>query len=161
MNGLSETRSNACLPIRCKACLFHSYFIRANSKLLCTKETLLISCYSPRLIGQRVVQRNFRVGNDSAAGVAHSALKSCSNSRRLSGSVSRAKQQGKRYGNPDSNMTHGKRTASQNHLESPSPINRGKTKKCVLVELQRRPITAQSTDGPVPECVFGSAIADF
>src|SRR6267143_833794 len=132
MNGLSETRSNACLPIRCKACLFHSYFIRANSKLLCTKETLLISCYSPRLIGQRVVQRNSRVGNDSPAGVAYSALKSCSNSRRLSGSVNRAKQQGKRYRNPDSNMTHGKRTASKNHLESPSPIRGGSTKAICL-----------------------------
>src|SRR6267142_2272342 len=151
MNCLSETRCNACLPIRCKAGLFHSHFIGADSKLLGSKETLLVSRYSTQLIGQRVVQRNFRVGNDSAAGVAHSALKRCSNSRRLSGSDSRAKQQGKRYGNPDSNMAHGNRTASQNHLESPSPINRGKTKKCVLVELQRRPITAQSTDGPVPE----------
>src|SRR5882762_46966 len=160
MNGLSETRSNACLPIRCKACLFHSYVIRANSKLLCTKETLLIRCYSTRLISQRVVQRNFRVGNHSAAGVAHNALKSCSNSRRLSGSVSRAKQQGKRYGNPNSNMTHGKRTASRNHLESPSPINDGRTKKDVLIELQGRPITS-SADGLTPEHGFGPAIADF
>src|SRR6266849_7216083 len=147
MNRLSETRSNACLSIRCKACLFHSHFIGADSKLLCSKETLLISCHSSRLIGQRVVQRNFRVGNDSSAGVANSALKSCSNSRCLSGSVSTAKQQGQRYGNPDSNMTHGKRTASQNHLESPSPINGGKTRKYVLVELQPRAITAPSTDG--------------
>src|SRR6266436_5540772 len=161
MNGLSETHSNACLTVRREACLFHSHFIGADSKLLCTKETLLISCYSPRLIGQRVVQRNFRVGNYCAAGVAHNALKSCSNSRRLSGSVSRAKQQGQRYGNPDSNMTHGKRTASQNHLESPSPIIGGRTKKDVLVELQRWPITEPSTDGPTPERVFGSAIADF
>src|SRR5882757_3616649 len=161
MNGLSETCSNGCLPIRRKTCLIHSHFIDADSKLLCPKEALLISCYSPRLIGQRVVQRNFRVGNDSAASVAHSALKSCSNSRRLSGSVSRAKQQGKRYGNPDGNMTHGKRTASKNHLESPSPINVGRTKKYVLVELQGRPITAPSTDGATPERVFGSAIADF
>src|SRR5216683_7976796 len=146
MNGLSETRSNACLPIRREACVFHSHFIGADSKLLCSKETLLVSCYSTRLIGQRVVQRNFRVGNDSAAGVAHKALKSCSNSRRLSSSLNRAKQQGKRYGNPESNMTHGKRTASKNHLESPSPINGGRTKKYGLVELQGRPITAQSTD---------------
>src|ERR1700674_3261922 len=161
MNGLSETRPNAWLPIRCKACLFHSHFIAANSKLLGSKETLLIRCYCTRLIGQRVVQRNFRVGNDSAAGVAHSALKSCPNSRRLSGSVSRARQQGKRYGNPDNNMTHGKRTASQNHLGSPSPINRGRTKKYVLVALQGRPIMAWSRDGPTPERVFPSAIADF
>src|SRR5438128_816907 len=132
MNGLSETRTYACLPIRCKACLFHSYFIRADSKLLCSKETLLVSCYSTRLIGQRVVQRNFRAGNNSAAGVAHNALKSCSNSRRLSGSTNLAKQQGKRYRNPDSNMTHGKRTASQNHLESPSPIIGGSTKAICL-----------------------------
>src|SRR6266481_429658 len=132
MNSLSETRSNACLPIRCKACLFHSHFIGADSKLLCSKETLLIRCYSTRLIGQRVVERNFRVGNDSAAGVAHNALKSCSNSRRLSGNASRAKQQGRRNGNPDSNMTHGKRTASQNHLESPSPISGGRTKAICL-----------------------------
>src|SRR6266853_2942316 len=123
MNGLSETHSNTCLPIRCKACLFHSDFIGVDSKLLGSKETLFIRCYSSRLIGQRVAQRNFRVGNDSATGVAHNALKSCSNSRRLSGSVGRAKQQGERYGDPDSNMTHGKRTASQNHLESPSTMN--------------------------------------
>src|SRR5260370_1087859 len=121
MNGLSETRSHACLTIRCKACLFHSHFIAADTKLLCSKETPLVSYCSTRVIGQRVVERNFRVGNDSAAGVAHSALESCSNSRRLSGSDSRAKQQGKRYGNRDSNMTHGERTASQNHLHSPSP----------------------------------------
>jgi hypothetical protein len=57
----------------------------------------------------------------------------------LSGSVSRGKQQGKRYGNPDSNMTHGKRTASQNHLGSPTPISRGGTKKFVLIELQGHP----------------------
>src|SRR6266436_694638 len=161
MNGLSETRSYACLPIRCKTCLFHAYFIGANGKLLGSKETLLISCYSTRLIGQRVVQRNCRVGNDSAAGVAHNALKSCSNSRRLSGSASRAKQQGKRYGNPDCNMTHEKRTASQNHLESPSPMNRGRTKKYAFVELQGRPITAPSTDGVTPERFLGSAVADF
>src|SRR5258708_34274912 len=129
MNGLSETRSNACLPIRCKACLFHSHFIGADSKLIRSKEALLVSRYSSRLIGQRVVQRNFRVGNDSATRVAHNALKSCSNSRRLSGSVSRARQQGQRYGNPDSNMTHVKRTASQNHLESPSPIRWRKNKE--------------------------------
>src|SRR6267378_2343719 len=161
MNGLSETRSNAYLPIRCKACLFHSHFIGADRKLLCSKETLLIRCYSTGLVDQRVVERNFRVGNDGAAGVAHHALKSCSNSRRLSGSVSRAKQQSERYGNPDSNMTHGKRTASQNHLESPSLINGGRTKKYVLVELQGRPSKAPSTDGATPESVFGSAIADF
>src|SRR6266566_1798848 len=128
MNGLSETRSNTCLPIRCKACLFHSHFIGAGSKLLCSKETLLVSCYGTNLISQRIAERNFRVGNNSAAGVGDNALKSCSNSRRLSGSVSRAKQQGKRCGNPDSNMTHGKRTASQNHLESPSPINDGRAR---------------------------------
>ena len=58
-------------------------------------------------------------------------------------------------------MTHGKRTASWNHLESPSPINDGRTKKDVLVELQGRPIMAQSTDGPIREREFGSAIADF
>jgi hypothetical protein len=75
------------------------------------------------------VQRNLRVENDSAAGVAHNALKSCSNSRRLSGGASCAKQQGEQYGNPDNNMTHGKRTANQNHLESPSSINGGRTKK--------------------------------
>src|SRR6266436_220335 len=161
MNGLSETRSYACLPIRCKTCLFHAYFIGANGKLLGSKETLLISCYGTRLIGQRVVQRNCRVGNDSAAGVAHNALKSCSNSRRLSGSASRAKQQGKRYGNPDCNMTHGKRTTSKNHLESPRPINVGKTKKYVLVELQGRPITTPSTDGATSESVLGSGIAKF
>src|SRR6266404_64569 len=106
MNGLSETRSNACLPIRCKACLFHSHFISADSKLLCAKKTFLVSCYSTELIGQRVVQRNSRVGNDSATGVAHCALKTCPNSRRLSGGVSSAKQQGKRYANSDNNMTH-------------------------------------------------------
>ena len=100
----------------------------ADRKLLCSKETLLLRCYSTRLIGQRVVQRNFRAGNDSAAAVAHNALESCSNPRRLSGTVRRAKQQGKRYGNPDSNMTHGNQTASQNHLESPSPISGGRTK---------------------------------
>src|SRR5436309_8546642 len=160
MNGLSETHSKPCLAISCKASLFHSQFIRADSKLLCSKETLLISCYRSRLIGQRVVQRNCRVGNDSAAGVAHNALKSCSNSRRLSGSASRAKQQGKRYGNPDCNMTRGKRTASKNHLESPRPINVGKTKKYVLVELQGRPITTPSTDGATSESVLGSGIAD-
>src|SRR5258708_21748985 len=132
MNDLPEIRSNACLPIGCKACLFYSHFIGADSKLLSSKETLLISCYSTRLIGQRVVQRNFRVGNDSAAGVAHSAFESCSNSRRLSGSVSRVKQQGERYGNPDSNVTRAKRTASQNHLESPSPINRRKNEEICL-----------------------------
>jgi hypothetical protein len=66
----------------------------------------------------------------------------------LSSSVSRAKQQGKRYGNPDGNMTHGKRTASKNHLESPSPINVGRRKKYVFAELQGRPIMAPSADGP-------------
>src|SRR5207244_8050763 len=161
MHGLSETRYNTCSPIRCKACLLHSHFIGADSKLRCSKEPLLIRCYSTGLIGQRVVQRNCRVGNDSAAGVAHNALKSCSNSRRLSGSASRAKQQGKRYGNPDCNMTHGKRTASKNHLESPRPINVGKTKKYVLVELQGRPITTPSTDGATSESVLGSGIAKF
>src|SRR5260221_2848739 len=130
-------------------------------KLLCAKETLLIGCYSTRLMGQRAVQPNLRVGNDSAAGVAHSALKSCSNSRRLSSGVSRAKQQDKRYGNPDGNMTHGKRTATKNHLESPSAIIGGRTKKDVLVELQRWPITAPSTDGATPARAFGSAIADI
>src|SRR5882762_6884711 len=121
MNGLPETRPNACLSIRCKARLFHSHFISADSKRLRTKETQLVRCYSTKLISQRVVQRNFRVGNNSAARVAHSALNSCTNSRSLSGSGSgsRAKQQGKRYGDRDSNMTHGKRTASKNHLESP------------------------------------------
>src|SRR5712692_10128861 len=127
MNGLSETRTYACLPIRCKACLFHSYFIRADSKLLSAKETLLVSCYSTRLIGQRVVQRNFRVGNDSAAGIAHNALKSCSHSRRLSASVSRAKEQGKRYGNPDSNMSYRKQTASEEHLGSTHSENKFET----------------------------------
>jgi hypothetical protein len=72
----------------------------------------------------------------------------------LSGNDSRAKQQGKRYGNPDSNLTHGKRTASKNHLESPSPINGRRTEKYVLVELQARRITAPSTDGPTPEHFF-------
>ena len=117
MNGLSETRYNACLPVRCKTCLFHSHLIGTDRKLLCSKETLLTRCYSTGLIGQRVFQRNFRVENHSAAGVAHHALKGCSNPRRLSGSVRRAKQQGKRYGNPYGNITHGKRTASQNHLQ--------------------------------------------
>src|SRR2546429_1325491 len=117
MHGLSETRYNTCSPIRCKACLFHSHFIGADSKLRCSKEPLLIRCYSTGLIGQGVVQRNFRVGNDSAAGVAHNALKSCSNPRRLSGGASRAKQQSKRYGNPNSNMTPKKGTASQNRSE--------------------------------------------
>jgi len=79
----------------------------------------------------------------------------------LSASVSHAKQQRKRYGNPDNNMTHGKRTASQNHLESPKPINGGRRKKYVLVELQGRAIAAQLRDGPTPERGFGSAIADF
>src|SRR6267378_4974372 len=160
MNGLSETCSNACLPIRCKTCLIRSHFIDADSKLLCPKETLRIRCYSARLIGQRIMECNFLVGNDGAAGVAHNALERCSNSRRLSGSVSRAKQQGKRYGDPNSNMTHGKRTASKNHLESPSPINDGRTKKDVLIELQGRPITS-SADGLTPEHGFGPAIADF
>jgi hypothetical protein len=155
MNGLSETRSNACLPIRREAGLFHSHSIGADGKLLGSKETLLVSRYSTPLIGQRVEQGNFRVGNDSAAGVAHSALKRCSNSRRLSGSDSRAKQQGKRYGHSDGNMAHGNRTASQNHLESPSPINDGRTKKYFLVALQRRPITPQSTDRVTPEGVLG------
>ena len=132
MHGLSETRYNTCSPIRCKACLFHSHFIGADSKLRCSKEPLLIRCYSTGLIGQGVVQRNFRVGNDSAAGVAHNALKSCSNSRGLSGGFSRAKEQDKRYGDPDCNMTHGKRTASQNHLESPSPMNSWKNKETCL-----------------------------
>src|SRR5437667_12389352 len=117
MNGLSETRSNACLPIRCKACLFHSDFIGADSELFCSKETLLVRCHRTRLIGQRVVQRNFRVGNDSAAGVAHNAFKSCSNSRRLSGSVGGANEEGKRYGRPDKNMTYGTRPATRNHPE--------------------------------------------
>jgi hypothetical protein len=71
---------------------FHSHVIGADSKLLRAKETLLISRHSTRLIGQRVVRCNFRVGNDSSAAVARNALKSCSNSRRLSGGVSRAKQ---------------------------------------------------------------------
>src|SRR5260221_6506361 len=137
MNGLSEARSHACVPVRCKACLFHTHFIRADSKLVCSKETLLISCYSSRLIGQRVAERNFRVGNDSAACVVHDAFQSCCNSRRLSGSVSRAEQQGQRYGDPNSNMTHGKRTVSQNHLESPSSINGRGTKKHLVVELPR------------------------
>src|SRR6266576_1639435 len=132
MNRLSQTHSNACLPIRRQARLFHSHFISADSKLLCSKEALLISCYSTRLIGQRIVQCNSRVGNDSAAGVAHNALKSCSDSRRLSGGASSAKQQSKRYGNPNSNMTPGKGTASQNHLESPNPINGGRTKAICL-----------------------------
>jgi hypothetical protein len=73
----------------------------------------------------------------------------------LSGSVSRARQQGKRYGNPDNNMTHGKRTASQNHLESPIPINGRKTKKYFLLELQGQPSTTPSADGVTPERVFG------
>src|SRR6266436_5138840 len=132
MNGLSETRLYACLPIRCKAYLFHPHFIAADRELFCSKETLLIRCDSTRLIGQRGVKRNSRVGNDSPAGVAYSALKSCSNSRRLSGSANRAKQQSKRYRNPDSNMTHAKRTASQNHLEAPSPISGGSTKAICL-----------------------------
>jgi len=112
MNGLSETRCNACLLIRRKACLFHSHFVGADSKLLCSEETLFICAYTARLTRQRVVQRNFRAGNDSAACVVHNALESCSNSRRLSGSVGRAKQQGKRHRDPDGNMTHGKRTAN-------------------------------------------------
>src|SRR5258708_13139782 len=87
MNGLSETRSNACLPVRCKACLFHSHFIGADSKLLCSKETLLIRCYNTRLIGQRVAQCNFRVGADSVAGLAHGAPKSSSTSPRLTRTV--------------------------------------------------------------------------
>src|SRR5260370_796130 len=139
MNGLSETRPNACLPIRCKACLFHSHFIGADSKLLCSKETLLISCYSSRLIGQRIVQRNFLLRNNTAAGVAHNALKSCSNYRRLSGSANRAKQQSKPCDNPESNMAHGKRTASQSHLESPSPISGGRTKATCLGRAPRTP----------------------
>jgi hypothetical protein len=85
------------------------------------------------LIGQSVVQRNFRVGDDSAASVAHNALKRCSNPRRLRASARRAKEQGKRYGNPHSNMTHRRQTASQNHSGSPIPINE-KTKKCASVE---------------------------
>jgi len=44
MNGLSETFSNANLPVKVQACLFHSHFIGADSKLLGSKETLLISC---------------------------------------------------------------------------------------------------------------------
>src|SRR5260370_12765754 len=132
MNGLSETRPNVCLPVRCKACQFHSHFIGADSKLLCSKETLLISCYSSRLIGQRIVQRNFRLRNDTAAGVANNALKSISNSRHFSRRASCAKQQGKRCDNPESNMAHGKRTPSQRHLESPSPISGGRTKAICL-----------------------------
>src|SRR5580704_583895 len=133
MHGLSETRSNSCLPVRCEACLLYSHFIGADGKLVCAKEALFIRCYSTRLIGQSVVQRNFRVGDDSAASVAHNALKRCSNPRRLRASARRAKEQGKRYGNPHSNMTHRRQTASQNHSGSPIPINE-KTKKCASVE---------------------------
>src|SRR5580700_3223964 len=142
MNGLSETRSNACLSVRCKARLLHSYFVRADSKLFCSKETLLVRCYSTRLIGQRALQCNFRVGNDSTAGVAHNAFESCSDSRCLSGSAGRAKQQRQRYSDPDSNITDEKQTASHNHLESRTPIHLGTTKKCVSVEERGRPITA-------------------
>ena len=117
MNGLSETRYNACLPVRCKACLFHSHFIHTDRKLLCSKETLLIRCDCTGLIGERVFQRNFRVENHTPAGVAHNALEGCSDPRRLGGNVRRAKQQGERYGNPYGNITHGKRTASPDHLE--------------------------------------------
>src|SRR5580692_8807810 len=96
MDGLSESRSNVCLAIRCKTRLIYTYFITSDSKLLCSKKTLVIRCYSSRLIVETVVQRNFRVRNDSAAGVAHNAFKSCSNSRRLSGSLPWANQQEKR-----------------------------------------------------------------
>ena len=44
-----------------------------------------------------------------------------------------------------------KRTSSQNHLESPGPINLGRTKKYALVELQGRRITALLTEGPNAE----------
>src|SRR5437016_9581480 len=36
--------------------LFHSHFIGADSKLRCSKEPLLIRCYSTGLIGQGVVR---------------------------------------------------------------------------------------------------------
>src|SRR5260370_7610912 len=129
MNGLSETRCNACLPIRCKTCLFYSHVIGAESKLLCPKESLLVSCYSTRLIGQRVVQRNFRVGNDSAAGVAHSALKGRSNSRSLGGTVRRANQKQNQYPKLNPNPTHTQQTTTHQHPQSPSPTNRATPKK--------------------------------
>jgi hypothetical protein len=84
MNGLSKAQDEARVPIGCEPCLLHRDFVGTHGKLLCPKKTLLIRAYTARLIGQRVMQRNFCVGNSSAAGVTRNALKSCSKSRRLS-----------------------------------------------------------------------------
>src|SRR5579859_858374 len=152
MNSLSEISSNTCLAIRCKAYLFHLHVIGAGSKLLCSKKTPPVSCHRTRLIGRRVVQRNVRVRNDCATCVAHNAFQRCSNSRRLGVSIRSEKQQNRQDTNPNSNITDGKRTESQNHLGSLIPINNGE--KTLLVELEERRYTAQRTGGRTPVRVF-------
>ena len=105
MNGLPKAQDDARVPIGCEPCLFHANFVSTDSKLLCPKETLRISADTAGLIRQRVVQRNFRAGNDGAGGVAHNALKSRSNSGRLSMCTDRAKQKHSRCRKLDSNTT--------------------------------------------------------
>ena len=84
MSSLPKAQDDTRVPIGCEPHLFNSDFVSTDSKLLCPKKTPPIRVYTARLIRQRVVQRNFRVGNDGAGGVTHNALKSRSNSGRLS-----------------------------------------------------------------------------
>jgi hypothetical protein len=118
---LPKTQDDARMPIGRESCLFHPDFVSTDSKLFCPKETLPIRAYTARLIRQRVVQRNLRVGNDSAGGVAYNALKDRSDSRRLSVRIGSAKQKQNRSGNINGNTTHKKQTAMTNHLGSSFP----------------------------------------
>src|SRR6266404_9543016 len=128
MNRLSHTRVNAWLAIRCKAGLFHAYFIHAHSQLLCAKETLLIGFHRANLTRQSIPYHKLRAGDCGTAAIPHSTLKCRSNSRSLSGSVGCAEQQGKRDSNPDNNVTHGKQTVIH-HLGEPIPTNGRRTRK--------------------------------
>jgi len=143
MNYLPKAQDDASVSVRGKAGTLQTNLIGTDSKLVAAKETPIIGHYGARLICQSVAECNRRLRYHGAAAVAYGPVKSRSNSRSLSGSLSRAEQQGKRDGNPDNNMTHANQAARPNHLGSPIPINSGRTKKIVLIELQGRSYAAQ------------------
>jgi len=119
VNGLAKAHNDARVLIRRKAWLFHSYLIRAHSKLLRPKKALLIGCYRARLTRGAIPHRNFRACYRGPAAVPDRPFKNRCDSRNLGGSVSRAKQNGKQYQNHHRKMAHRDQTSIRNHLAHP------------------------------------------
>jgi hypothetical protein len=119
MSALAKTQDDASVSIRRKAGTLQTNLICSNTKLIGTKETLIIGCYSARLIRQSIAKRGGRARDDGTAAVAHSPFQSSADFRQLSVRIGSAKQRGAEYSNRKSDMPNGNKTASKNHLSSP------------------------------------------